>query len=83
MLMNELGRAFATTCPEPTISVSTATVMMYSMARVTTRLGTRPTAVMIPVTSPHASPTPRPTRNTTGIGIPWWAWNIFADTTAS
>ena len=37
---------------------------------------------MIPVTTPHAKPTPRPTRNTTGIGIPWWAWNMFAETYA-
>ena len=53
------------------------------MASVTTRLGTRPTAVMMPVTSPQARPTPSPTRKTTGIGIPWWAWNMFAETYAN
>ena len=34
--------------------------MMYSVASVTTRLGTRSSVVMAPLTAPHAAPTAIP-----------------------
>ena len=37
-------------------------------------------AVISPVTTPQATPMPIPTQNTTGIAMPWWAWNMLAET---
>ena len=54
--------------------------MMYSVASVTTRLGTRPSATISPLAIPQASPMPRPTRKTTGIGMPGCGLNRPADT---
>ena len=43
---------------------------MYRVASVTTRLGTRPAATMIPFAMPHSTPTPSPARNASGMGKP-------------
>ena len=53
--------------------------MMYSVASVTTRLGTRPAATMNPLTTPHARPMPSPARKTTGMGMPGCGPNRFED----
>ena len=45
----------------------------------TTRLGTRPMATMAPFITPQAAPIMSPTKNTTGIGIPWLRVNRSAD----
>ncbi len=79
MLVKEFGRVCAVTSLPPTMRMSMPR-MMYSVASVTTRLGTRPTATMRPLAIPQASPMPRPMRKTRGIGMPGWWPNIEADT---
>src|ERR1700735_2465560 len=69
MLVNEFGRVWAVTSLPPTMRMSMPR-MMYSVARVTTRLGTRPTATIRPLAIPQASPMPRPMRKTRGVGMP-------------
>ena len=29
---------------------------------------------------PQAAPMAIPTQNTTGMAMPWWVWNMLADT---
>ena len=75
--MNPFGSELATTCPPPTISTSIPRIT-YSAASVTTRLGTWPTTVTRPITTPHAIPMPIPARKTTGIGMPGCVWKRSA-----
>ena len=78
MSRNAPGSELATTSLPPTIRMSTPR-KMYSVARVTTRLGTRPADTMIPLSRPQARPMPRPARNTATMGMPWCCPNRFAD----
>ena len=57
--MKASGSELATTWPPPMIRTSMPR-MMYSVASVTTRLGTRPMIVSAPFTTPHAMPIPMP-----------------------
>jgi len=79
ILVNPEGSVCAVTSLPPTMRMSMPR-MMYSVARVTTRLGTRPIATISPFAIPQASPMPRPMRKTTGIGMPGWCPNIPAET---
>ncbi len=72
MSRKAFGSDDASTSLPPTIRMSMPR-MMYSVASVTTRLGTRPAATMIPLATPQARPMPRPARKTTGIGMPGWS----------
>ncbi len=61
------GSELATTSLPPTIRMSMPR-KMYRVASVTTRLGTRPTATMMPLSRPHPRPMPSPARKAAGIG---------------
>ena len=52
---------------------------MYRVASVTTRLGTRPAATMMPFIIPHPRPMPSPARKASGMGKPGWPPNRLAD----
>ena len=69
MSVKAFGRVWAFTCVPPTSRMSMPR-MMYSVASVTTRLGTRPMATISPLPRPQARPIPRPIRKTSGTGIP-------------
>ena len=76
--VNADGSVLAVTMLPPTMRMSIP-LMMYRLASVTTRLGTRPAATSRPFTIPQPRPIPRPTRNTTGSGMPGWLPNRLAD----
>ena len=72
------GSELATTSLPPTIRMSMPR-KMYRVASVTTRLGTRPAATMMPFSIPHPRPMPSPARKASGMGKPGWPPNRLAD----